>query len=107
MKPIFDPYTKNSSSNVIPELRSLPSDGKDDPWVGFCFIVIRTIPQQEDKDITFKVVIKSPYLLKACKDVIQEIAGLSWNAIPLEVLPPFNTIVHSYRILFSWIPNCY
>jgi hypothetical protein len=47
--------------------------------------VIRTLPQQEDKEITFKVVIKSPYLLKACKDVIQEITGLSWNSIPLEV----------------------
>jgi hypothetical protein len=82
----FDPYSQNSGSDVIPELRPLPSEGKDDPWVGFCFIVKRTVPQQEDKDITFKVIIKSPYLLKACKDVIKEIAGLSWNSIPLEVL---------------------
>jgi hypothetical protein len=64
----------------------LPSEGKDDPWAGFCFVVIRNIPQQEDKDVTFKVHIKSSYLLKACKDVIQDITGLSWNAIPLEVI---------------------
>ena len=82
----FDPYTKNSGFNVIPELRPLPSEGKDDSWAGFCFIVIRTVLQQEDRDITFEVAIKSPYLLKAYKDVIQEIAGLSWNSIPLEVL---------------------
>jgi len=81
----FDLYIKNSGSNVIPELRPLPAEGKDDPWATFCFIVIRTLPQQEDKEVTFKVVIKSPYLLKACKDVIQEITGLSWNSIPLEV----------------------
>jgi hypothetical protein len=81
----FDLYIKNSGSNVIPELRPLPAEGKDDPWATFCFIVIRTLAQQEDKEVTFKVVIKSPYLLKACKDVIQEITGLSWNSIPLEV----------------------
>ena len=81
-----DPQSKNSGSNVIPELRPLPSEGKEDPWASFCFVVIRTLPQQEDKDITFRVVIKSSYLLTAGKDVIQEVAGLSWNSIPLEVL---------------------
>ena len=99
---------------MIPELRSLPADGKDDPWVGFCFIVIRTLPQQDDKDITFKVVIKSPYLLKACKDVIQEIAGLSWNAIPLEVFPSFDSTYSTFlsnsfqldpQLLLSFLPN--
>jgi len=63
---------QNSGFNVIPELRPLPSEGKDDSWAGPCFIVIRTVPQQEDRDITFKVVIKNPCLLKACKDVISK-----------------------------------
>jgi len=88
---------QNSGSNVIPELRPLPADGKEDPWASFCFVVIRTLPQQEDKEIiTFKVVIKSPYLLKACKDVIQEIAGLSWNSILLELDP---------QLLLTFLPS--
>jgi len=87
---------QNSGSNVIPELRPIPSDGKEDPWASFCFVVIRTLPQQEGKEITFKVVIKSPYLLKACKDVIQEIVGLSWNSIPLELDP---------QLLLSFLPS--
>lgn len=83
---------QTTSSNVIPELRANPSlePGKEDPWAQFCFVVVRTIPQAEGEAITFKVVVKSSYLLKACKDVIQEVVGLSWNSIPLEV----NTYIY-------------
>lgn len=83
---------QNSGSNVIPELRPLPSDGKDDPWQEFCFVVVRTIPKAADQNLepTFKVVVKSQYLLKVCKDVIQQISGLSWNSIPLEVIVEFH-----------------
>lgn len=76
---------QNSGSNVIPELRPLPSDGKDDPWQEFCFVIVREIPNDGQSSPYFKFVIKSPYLLKACKDVIGEVQGVSWNAIPLEV----------------------
>lgn len=33
---------------------------------------------------------KSPYILKACKDVIQEWPGISWNTDPLEVRLPLR-----------------
>lgn len=59
--------------------------GKEDLWTQFCFIVVRMVPQPEDEGISYKVVVKSPYLLTACKDVIQDVPGLSWNSVPLEV----------------------
>jgi hypothetical protein len=45
------------------------------------------LPQTDDPrhKPTFKVVIKSGYILKACKDVIQSWPGISWNSDPLEV----------------------
>jgi hypothetical protein len=57
-------------------------------WPGYCFVVIRTIPQKEDdkaKPPQHKFQIKSQYLLKAIKDVMKEIEGTSWNNEPLEV----------------------
>lgn len=78
---------QNSGSDAIPELRTIPSEGKDDPWQQYCFVVVREIPREEGQEPHFKIVVKSQYLLKACKDVIGEVLGVSWNAIPLEVLP--------------------
>ncbi|KAJ6601724.1 hypothetical protein DFH09DRAFT_1125773 [Mycena vulgaris] len=49
--------------------------------------VVRTIHQQENRQLTFKIVIKSEYILKACQDVIQTWPGVSWNADPLELDP--------------------
>jgi hypothetical protein len=76
---------QTSGSNAAPEVMSLPADGKDDPWQQFCFVVVREIPRNEDMEPYFQIVVKSPYLVKACKDVIAEIQGISWNAVPLEV----------------------
>jgi len=80
----------NSGANVIPELRPLPSEGKDDPWREYCFVVVREIPDDKEGLPYFKIVVKSPYLLKACKEVIGEVQGVSWNALPLEVRLPFQ-----------------
>jgi len=60
----------------------------NDQWPGYCFVVIRTIPQKDEdkgKAPQHKFHIKSPYLLKAIKDVMKEIEGISWNNEPLEV----------------------
>lgn len=86
---------KNSGSNTIPEMRpiiSAASSGKNllnDPWQGYCFVVVRKLPKKSEAEYgaepTFKIVIKSPYLLKACKDVMQDIPGVSWTMQPLEV----------------------
>ena len=40
---------------------------------------------EEDTEPTYKIVIKSEYILKACKDVIRSWPGISWNSDPLEV----------------------
>lgn len=76
---------QNSGSNAIPEAMALPVDGRDDPWQNFCFVVVRTLPRREDQDMQFHIVVKSPYLLKACKDVIADVQGVSWNVVPLKV----------------------
>ncbi|KIJ53579.1 hypothetical protein M422DRAFT_241814 [Sphaerobolus stellatus SS14] len=90
-------YT-NSGSNIIPELRTQPAEGKDDPWQQYCFVVIREIPQNGDAQPYFKIAIKSPYLLKACKDVVGDIQGVSWNDIPLEAsLDP--------KLLIAFLPE--
>jgi hypothetical protein len=47
--------------------------------------IVRKIPKQENFEPTFKLVVKSEYILKACKDVIQSWPGISWNSDPLEV----------------------
>lgn len=36
-------------------------------------------------EVTYKLVIKSDYILRACKDVVQSWPGVSWNADPLAV----------------------
>lgn len=81
---------QNSGSNVVPEvMTTLPAaDGKDDTWQAFCFVVVRKMPNVQvgkEAEPYFRIVVKSPYLLKACVDVVGEIPGLSWNAVPLEV----------------------
>ncbi|KAF7986681.1 hypothetical protein HWV62_20186 [Athelia sp. TMB] len=91
-------YTPTASSS-LPEMRAGPAvadPGKEDPWAQYCFVVVRTIPQAEDHEITYKVVVKSTYLLKACKEVIQSVPGVSWNSIPLELDP---------QLLLTFLPG--
>ena len=81
---------RNTGSGVVAEAVRPVGNGTDnDPWQNFCFVVVRKIPepnkQLEGAEITFQVVVKSTYLLKACKEVIGSIPGLSWTAEPLEV----------------------
>ncbi|KAI0672123.1 P-loop containing nucleoside triphosphate hydrolase protein [Trametes maxima] len=84
---------RNTGSGVIAEaVRPVGSGGANDPWQNFCFVVVRKFPQVskhelDPKQITFKIVIKSPYLLKGCQDVIGEVRGISWTADPLELDP--------------------
>jgi hypothetical protein len=51
----------------------------------FSFRIVRVISQIEGVEPTYKIVVKSEYILKACKDVIQSWPGISWNSDPLEV----------------------
>ncbi|KAI0658105.1 P-loop containing nucleoside triphosphate hydrolase protein [Cubamyces menziesii] len=82
---------RNTGSGVVAEAVTPVGNGTaNDPWQNFCFVVVRKLPQHresEKEEIKFKIVIKSPYLLKACKDVIQRVPGISWTAEPLELDP--------------------
>jgi hypothetical protein len=94
------------SSKVMVEAQPVVKVGNDDPWKEFCIVYVapyifspsgkidlsssrfvRTLPKVEDQfhKPTFKVVVKSEYIVKACKDVVQTWPGISWNAEPLEV----------------------
>ncbi|KAF7354269.1 AAA domain-containing protein [Mycena venus] len=88
---------KNMNSKVTVETLPILGGGGNDPWKEYSFVVVRTIPQQENRQPTFKVVIKSEYLLKACQDVIQTWPGVSWHADPLELEPEiFLTWYHDF-----------
>lgn len=79
---------RNTGSKVVAEARPFMTDNEQ--WPGYCFVVIRTIPQKDDdksKPPQHKFHIKSPYLLKAIKDVMKEVEGVSWNNEPLELEP--------------------
>lgn len=75
---------KNMGDKVTPEMTIIgASSSGNDPWQSYCFVVIRTL-SRSDEDPVFQVVIKSSYLVEACKDVIQTIPGISWTAEPLQ-----------------------
>lgn len=80
---------KNSGFGIIAEAGPAPGSSgntKDDPWAQYCFVVIRKLPKSEDDgEPTFNVVLKSPYLIQGCKHVIQDVPGVSWNSVPLQV----------------------
>ncbi|KAJ6453758.1 hypothetical protein C8R45DRAFT_631011 [Mycena sanguinolenta] len=88
---------KNMNSKVTVETLPVLGGNGNDPWKEYNFVVVRTIHQQENRQPTFKIVIKSEYLLKACKDVIQTWPGISWHADPLEMEPEiFLTWLHDF-----------
>ncbi|KAJ7766171.1 hypothetical protein B0H16DRAFT_1523250 [Mycena metata] len=89
---------KNMNSKVTVETLPILSSGHNDPWKDYSFVIVRTIPQQENRQPTFKIVIKSEYILKACQDVIQTWPGVSWNSDPLELEPEiFLTWLESFN----------
>ncbi|KAH8080729.1 P-loop containing nucleoside triphosphate hydrolase protein [Cristinia sonorae] len=90
---------KNMGAKVTPEAsHMLTSSGSgNDPWGQFCFVVVRKLPRNpEESEATFQVVIKSPYLISACKHVVGEVPGISWTAEPLELDP---------QILIAFLPG--
>lgn len=89
---------RNTSSKVAVESVPVLSGGQNDQWKDYSFVVVRTIPRMENADVTYKIVIKSEYILKACKDVIESWPGISWNSDPLE-LDPQIFITHHQEFL--------
>ncbi|KAI0772989.1 P-loop containing nucleoside triphosphate hydrolase protein [Trametes elegans] len=89
---------RNTGSGVVAEnVRAVGNGPSNDPWQNFCFVVVRKVPRRnEEEEITYKIVIKSLYLRAACKDVIQQVPGISWTADPLELDP---------QILLAFFPQ--
>ncbi|KAF9456240.1 hypothetical protein BDZ94DRAFT_1350405 [Collybia nuda] len=78
---------RNMNSKVTVETLPIIHSGGNDPWKDCSFVIVRTLPMQEKQEPTFKLIVKSEYILKVCKDVIQEWPGISWNSDPLELDP--------------------
>lgn len=78
---------RDSSPNVRPDAHL--SMISDDDSEEYCFFVVRELPAKgidtHGVEATFSISIKSPHLLKACRDVMQHIPGISWTEQPLEV----------------------
>ncbi|KAK1232480.1 hypothetical protein PQX77_004382 [Marasmius sp. AFHP31] len=76
---------RNTSSKVTAESSHLIGRGSGGLWKDYNFVLVRTIPREEDGEPSFKIVLKSEYLIKACKDIIGTWPGVSWHSDPLEV----------------------
>ena len=113
-----------SSKVTVETLPILPGGrGSNDIWKDFSFVydhsvalfsetdifcyyrIVRTLPAYGNAEPIFKLVVKSEYILKACKDVIQSWPGVSWNNDPLEVSTTNNTRRPILTLIRSWIPN--
>ncbi|KAG2024096.1 hypothetical protein CC2G_001684 [Coprinopsis cinerea AmutBmut pab1-1] len=86
---------RNTSSKVVVEAPPLlQSGGNNDQWREYSFVIVRTIPRNENLEKTYRIVLKSDYLLKACREVIDSWPGVSWNADPLELDPQIFVTFH-------------
>lgn len=96
---------RNMDAKVTVENIPILQSGNNDPWKDYSFVIVRKMPRHENMEPTFKIVIKSEYILKACKDVIQTWPGISWNSDPLELDPEifltFLTEFTEYRDALS------
>ncbi|KAF5385540.1 hypothetical protein D9757_006723 [Collybiopsis confluens] len=80
---------KSTSSSITIESAPLHR-GDNDQWKDYLFVIVRKLTNNDGSEIkvpTLKIVVKSEYILKACKDVIQSWPGISWNSNPLELDP--------------------
>ena len=82
--------THNAGDVPAELVQPLGIDASEDSWAEYCFVVVRKHPTPQEqakgtKQIVFEIVIKSVYLLKACKDVIGDVRGLSWSSQPVTV----------------------
>ena len=81
---------RDSDSDVPAELvQPVGGGASTDDWKEYGFVVVRRMPdprsRTNDHTIKFKIVVKDSHLLKACREVIGAVPGLSWNSEPVEV----------------------
>ncbi|KAF8882735.1 P-loop containing nucleoside triphosphate hydrolase protein [Gymnopilus junonius] len=92
---------RNTSSKVTVESLPMMQSSGNDAWKEFSFVIVRTMPRQENMEPTFKLVVKSEYILKACKDVIQSWPGISWHNDPLELDPEIFITFYSEFLKYA------
>ncbi|TFK23738.1 P-loop containing nucleoside triphosphate hydrolase protein [Coprinopsis marcescibilis] len=86
---------RNTSSKVVVEAPPVLGSGSgNDQWRDCSFVVVRTIPRNDLQETTYRIVIKSDYLLRACREIIVSWPGISWNADPLELDPQIFITFH-------------
>ena len=88
-------YQYQDSTSDVPAELFQPEGGDGgggasiDDWKEYVFVVVRTMPDprsfSNDQTVKFKIVVKDPHLVKACREIIGEVPGLSWNSEPVEV----------------------
>ncbi|RDB27282.1 ATPase family AAA domain-containing protein 3B [Hypsizygus marmoreus] len=89
---------RNMNSKVTVEIIPILQSGVNDPWKDYSFVIVRKVPKQESQEPTFKIVVKSEYIVKACKEVVQNWPGISWNSDPLELDPEmFLTFFEEFK----------
>jgi hypothetical protein len=92
---------RNTNSKVTVESLPIMQSGSNDAWKEFSFVIVRTMPRQENAEPSFKLVVKSEYILKACKDVIRSWPGISWNSDPLELDPEIFITFYSEFLKYA------
>jgi hypothetical protein len=73
----------------------------NDAWKEYSFVIVRVINQVEGIEPTYKITVKSEYILKACKDVIQSWPGISWHSDPLELDPELLIAFHPHFLAYA------
>ncbi|PIL28926.1 hypothetical protein GSI_08973 [Ganoderma sinense ZZ0214-1] len=66
----------------------------------YCFVVVRKYSRDLVPTINFEIVLKSPYLITACKNVMADVPGVSWNSEPIRLDP--KTLIAVFPRLVSY-----
>lgn len=70
-------------------------------WEEYCFVVVRKLSKNSEnprRTITFEIILKSPYLIQACRNVMADVRGISWTSQPITV-----SAAHVLRIRYCRI----
>lgn len=72
----------------------------NDSWKEYCFVVAQT---RSTGAITFKIFLMSPYIIKACRDVMVGVPGISWDSYRVRVSVMGQS---SYSALIEYLTCC-
>ena len=98
-------YTDTANPDVPAEqVQPVGAEATDtNSWAEYCFVVVRKHSKESKnskRTITFEIVLKSPYLITACRNVMADIRGVSWDSEPITVSTSGST-----RFSYLCLPN--